>query len=213
MNKIICIDLMETLIGRDDAAFCARLSELLSLPPSRDAFVTKTVRQRYLEYSMGNYGSDGEYLSVLLLSLAGRPASKEEIQAAAADLLGHYRAIEGSIGFLKTLKELDCRVCIASNFVTSWAVAILDRLGMTPYTDDVFISSDLRVRKPAPAFFLHIADTLGVPPQEVTFIGNSYVNDYLGAKNVGMEAYLLKENNTEGEGLCYDEIASLLKKG
>lgn len=210
MKNIICLDLMETLIARNDEIFASYLSDILELKGISDYELKTKIRQRYIEYSFGNFHDDSDYVENLVLTFTGNKDSGNLIKEITAHLLDHYWAIDGSKNFLSTLKGLGYQIYAASNFVTSWAEELLIRLDMINYFNGVFVSSDIRYRKPAREFFDYIKKKLNRSADEMYFIGNSYVNDYLGAQTAGMSPILLKKNNAIGRGATYTEIIEQL---
>ena len=205
-KKMICVDLIETVVARNDNDFYSFIMQLFKDESiSFDRIASKT-RQRYLEYSFGNYHNDHEYIENVLLSVGEMLPSNEMIQKAVDHCLDHYWAIDGSHSFLEELKNRGYMIFIASNFITSWAEVLLDKFELNKHIDGIFISSDIHFRKPAPEFFQYIVDKSKFKPEESIFIGNSYANDYMGAKKFGMEAYHLKKNNVSGKGLVYSQI-------
>jgi len=208
--KTLCIDLMETLIKRDDDFFYEKIYTILSKKITISKIKNK-VRQKYLEYSMGNYQDDTEYIEVILMTLLGETPATEMIQKIRSCMLDHYVAIDGSIDFLREIKEKGYRVVIASNFVDSWASKLIDALGFRLYVDETVISSTVCHRKPAREFFDVLVSKSGCKKNEILFIGNSFCNDYMGALKYGLDAYLLRENNETGTGMTYSDILALIE--
>ena len=89
---------------------------------------------------------------------------------------------------LSRLKER-LAVYVASNTDLSdgrLVLAALERVGLAGLLDGVFASRDLGVAKPQAAFFDAVLDTLGLLPDQVVMAGDSYENDVVGAKRVGV---------------------------
>ena len=210
-KNIICIDLMETLIARNDELFASYLSGVLGLNDAQNGELKSKIRQRYIEYSFGNFHADSEYVENLITPFATGEITQNLIDEISGHLLDNYWAIDGSKQFLSELKALGYTLYAASNFVASWAEELLKRFGMMDYFDGVFISSDIRYRKPAREFFDYITEKINRSASEIYFVGNSYVNDYLGSQKVGMTSILLKKNNVTGRGVTYTEIVNQLK--
>jgi len=57
--------------------------------------------------------------------------------------------------------------------------------------DNVFVSDRLGVAKPKPDAYRIPAAKLGVPPEAVLFVGDSWMNDVAGPMEVGMQAVWL----------------------
>ena len=96
--------------------------------------------------------------------------------------------IPGAGEALSAVKER-LPVYVASNTDLSdgpLVLAALDRVGLADFIDGVFASLDLGVAKPEAAFFDAALDTLGLLPNQVVMVGDTYENDIAGAKDVGL---------------------------
>ena len=62
----------------------------------------------------------------------------------------------------------------------------LERSGILPYFEEVFISGAVGITKPDPRIFLMAAEKLGVRPEECVFVGDGFRTDIRGAKKAGM---------------------------
>jgi len=70
----------------------------------------------------------------------------------------------------------------------------LDFLGLSDLMDVAFSSEETGHLKPHSAPFTNMVSKLGVKPEEILYVGNSYKYDILGAKKVGLRtAHLIKK--------------------
>jgi putative hydrolase of the HAD superfamily len=69
--------------------------------------------------------------------------------------------------------------------VLEWELA---RHGLRDGFRFVMSSADYALRKPHPSLFRTAARRLGLPPEQVRFVGDSFVNDVAGAHAAGMRA-------------------------
>jgi FMN phosphatase YigB (HAD superfamily) len=77
---------------------------------------------------------------------------------------------------------------LLSNFDSAaTGMKILATHGLRPYFSPIHISEAIRYRKPRREAFLHTAEAMGVVPQDVLFIGDTFALDVVGAKGVGMD--------------------------
>ena len=77
---------------------------------------------------------------------------------------------------------------VLSNFDSAaTGMKILATHGLRPYFRAIHISEAIRYRKPRREAFLHTAEAMGVTPQDVLFIGDTFALDVVGAKGVGMD--------------------------
>jgi len=78
---------------------------------------------------------------------------------------------------------------LLSNFDSAaTGLKILATHGLHPYFSPIHISEAIGYRKPRREAFLHTAEVMGVVPQDVLFIGDTFALDVVGAKGVGMDA-------------------------
>ncbi len=85
---------------------------------------------------------------------------------------------------------------------------ILDGLDLTGWFTTITVSAIEKVEKPAAGIFLRTLERLGVGPGETLHIGDSPLEDYEGAKAVGMTPVLIDRRGTFA-GNCYLRIGSL----
>ena len=98
---------------------------------------------------------------------------------------------------LKALAEDGNKLIITSNW-DHRLYGILNELGLTPYFDNIFISSELGVEKPSESVFMKVADALGASPSTLLHIGNSEGDDFLPALRAGWNALLLHNRIPHG---------------
>jgi putative hydrolase of the HAD superfamily len=103
---------------------------------------------------------------------------------------GVWDLYEEVTGVLELLRSSGLRLGVLSNFDERLEV-ILEDLGVRGFFDTVVFSSGTGTRKPDPAIFRLAAEGLGLEPEEIIHVGDSYAEDYLGAIQAGMKAVLL----------------------
>lgn len=88
---------------------------------------------------------------------------------------------------LLRLKE-QYRIGLVSNFDdTDTVYQVLKKEGVDRCFDTVIISSEIGIRKPRPEIFLAACEKIGIAPAACLFIGDSFENDVVGAKQLGMD--------------------------
>ncbi len=106
-----------------------------------------------------------------------------------------------SESFMKFTEEEDIRnlleqyqkqgykmIVMSNTFLSSRCIIKhLEKLDLTKYFEDIIASADTLVRKPSKIFFDVGIKRLGLKKEEVIYIGNSYLFDYMGAKNTGIK--------------------------
>jgi putative hydrolase of the HAD superfamily len=63
----------------------------------------------------------------------------------------------------------------------------LDNLGITDLLNCIILSEEVGIKKPDTAIFYTAANTLNKRPDECLYIGDSYQNDVMGARQAGMK--------------------------
>lgn len=101
------------------------------------------------------------------------------------------RLIQGSRSLLEYFA--DRPLGIVSNGQRVFSERELRHLGIRDYFDVVVFSSDYGYKKPDPRLFRHALHRLGVHPENTLFIGDSYRNDILGPRRIGMQAMFIRE--------------------
>jgi putative hydrolase of the HAD superfamily len=105
------------------------------------------------------------------------------------------RYIDGIGVFLSELAAA-YRLSILSN--THYPALIHDnltRMEAKPYFNYIVTSVEYGWRKPHPSIFQHLLTILAVPAQDVLYIGDTYSDDYEGARSAGMRAILIDPQN------------------
>lgn len=91
----------------------------------------------------------------------------------------------GVVELLTNLRDSGYRLAVASDFPVERKLEIL---GLSDMWDFSLSTEDTNYLKPNPEPFLEISANLGIPPQDILYVGNSLHYDVLGAKSVGMHA-------------------------
>ena len=115
--------------------------------------------------------------------------------------------MDGALDFVRKVKETipDSRIFIASNGATVNAKGRIASTGLGRYIDGLFISEDLGVTKPDPAFFEICLSRIGEPKSSCVMIGDSLSSDMLGAKNAALDSvWFMPSGNVEEAMAAYD---------
>ena len=110
---------------------------------------------------------------------------------------------------LAHLRDAGFKLAIVSNWDTPLD-PLTERLGIADYFDAIVASHDARVRseKPDPHIFNYALTAVGVSPEEVVHVGDTYQADIVGARNVGIRPILLDRDATQ-TGRWKETIQSL----
>ena len=130
--------------------------------------------------------------------------------------------MEGALEFVRKLKAdiPDARIYIASNGATINAKGRIASTGLDRYIDGVFISEDMGVTKPDPAFFDMCLERIREPRESCIMIGDSLSSDMLGAKNASLQSVwfmpagdveeAVKEYDIDYCAFTFDELYDVL---
>lgn len=131
--------------------------------------------------------------------------------------------MEGALEFVKHLKtEIpDAKLYIASNGATINAKGRIASTGLEEYLDGLFISEDMGVTKPDPAFFEYLLTAIGAEKGDCIMVGDSLSSDMLGAKNASLTSVwfmpsgeverAVREYQIDYVASSYDELLDILK--
>ncbi|MBV6459764.1 MAG: Phosphoglycolate phosphatase [Fimbriimonadaceae bacterium] len=111
---------------------------------------------------------------------------------------------------LEALRAAGLRLAILSNWDVTLhrAISITDLAG---YFEFAIASLEEGVEKPDPAIFQIMMDRFGLTVDEVIHVGDDLIDDYRGAKGVGMKAFHLDRRSTKSEGFRLARLTDLLE--
>ena len=98
---------------------------------------------------------------------------------------------DGIFELLKILKEDNKEIVLLTNWFKDSQVQRLRRKNLLRYFDYI-VSGDIALKPSKRSYDLAVLTT---PKEECIMIGDNYENDYLGALNYGINAYLIDEEN------------------
>ena len=88
---------------------------------------------------------------------------------------------------LKALRHGGYRLGIVSNIDNEWIEPIREKWELDLLVDEILSSEQASSCKPDPSIFLQACRMISVKPQESLFVGDSFSNDVIGSRNVGMQ--------------------------
>ncbi len=104
---------------------------------------------------------------------------------------GHWRVFPDVQPAVLALQKLGVRLCIASNFDARLRPVVRGLEELSGWAEPLIISSEVGYRKPHPRFYEAACERLGLPAQNVLFVGDDLENDVLGPTRAGFLAILL----------------------
>ncbi len=93
------------------------------------------------------------------------------------------------------LQQKGYKIAVTSNLAKDFGQPVLNALPIKP--DYVIFSYEEGCRKPDLKIFEKITSKSGVSADKILHIGDKYKNDYLGATNAGMKAFLLSRDKNK----------------
>jgi HAD superfamily hydrolase (TIGR01549 family) len=137
---------------------------------------------------------------------AGVDLPREELISAGEALTDWYQRPEQWEPYPDVLETLERahRLGLVQGVVSDWGtdlIPILHAHEVTRYLDFVVASAAVRTGKPHPDIFRYALARAGLQPDEVVYVGDSYLSDVLGARNAGIEPVLL---DREGKAPAVD---------
>ena len=106
----------------------------------------------------------------------------------------YIKLYDGVTDLLDTLKAKGKKIYLLSNAQRSFTMNELNMLGLTPYFDGIFISSDREVCKPSPYFYNGLVEEFSLDKKECVMIGNDYKADINGSKRAGMKSLYIHQS-------------------
>jgi 2-haloalkanoic acid dehalogenase type II len=108
---------------------------------------------------------------------------------------------------LTMLKEKGLKIGLVSNGFKQDIDHVLDKLDLEEWFDEVVCIDSCNCSKPDKQIFLYALDKLGIQPSEAIFVGDSVLQDYVGASRVGIKPYLIDREKKLPNN--YDTIKNL----
>ena len=108
----------------------------------------------------------------------------------------YIRLYPGVTDALITLREKGYRLWLLSNAQRVFTAFELNHLGLAPYFDGIYLSSDFGCRKPDIRFFSALLEEQKLDKRNCLMIGNDLDTDIAGAKNAGLATLYMHTNLT-----------------
>ncbi len=93
---------------------------------------------------------------------------------------------------LTDIRNAGKHVYLLSNAQTDFTRPEIEMLGLTECFDDIFISSEQKVKKPGEAFFRKLVEKYGLDVKRSVMTGNDETADIQGALKCGMDCLLIQ---------------------
>ena len=184
--RAVLFDLDNTLYDRDQTfEQCAHgfvEKHLAILEQDRRAEVLEQI----LTQGIKGYGARQTVFAEVLRRFPDMPDDADALDALFyRQWLTHMRLDAGTLRLLKALDMAGIPFGIITNGSTRQNFKI-DQLALRSRTQCIFISAEFGCSKPDPAIFQAAASCLGVPCEQILFVGDNPHADICGADAVGM---------------------------
>ena len=113
----------------------------------------------------------------------------------------HLKLYNGTKEMLSALRDGGKKVYLLSNAQKIFTEYEMNALGITPYFDGIFISSEHECKKPDVRFFEKLIHTYGIERDRAVMVGNDGVCDIEGAKKAGLATLYVKTEISPKEEL------------
>ena len=136
----------------------------------------------------------------------------------------YIRLYPGVTEALKKLRQDGYRLWLLSNAQRVFTAYELNHLGLAPYFDGLYLSSDFACRKPDIRFFSALLEEQHLKKENCLMIGNDLDTDIAGAKNAGLDTLYMHTNLTppdqraadpkdphEYEGWDWNELVNVIE--
>lgn len=114
-----------------------------------------------------------------------------------------YAGYQKTIGISDLMKEIlsFCKGRVRMGIITNGAAEHqkrkIEQLQIRQWipTEDIFVSEEMGMAKPDKRIFRKACERMGVEPDDVWYVGDSYLNDVEGAKNAGLHSIWIRRRS------------------
>ena len=93
--------------------------------------------------------------------------------------------------FFKNCNSLGVIICLITDLSAKRQFEKIKFLKIDPYINFIVSSEEAGIEKPGTAIFKLALEKIGLLPEQVIMIGDNYKKDILGAKKMGLKAFLV----------------------
>lgn len=190
--NIILFDLDDTLLNftGDEQKNITSVLEKHGLPFGKDVLETYYTIENWQTFEMGNINSKSVITTRFLhLLKILEVKNREELANEYYDLmLNSHKLISGALKLLRQLKKLGYKLYITTNGYPEFQRKRIKDAKIEKYFDGIFISEEIDLRKPTPAFYKYVLNRLPESKlSNIIIIGDAQTSDVLGGINSGID--------------------------
>jgi len=180
--KGVIFDLAGVLVSGSSREFYQEMQEKYNLKIDHNLW-----RDLYRKASAGAM-SYAEFVKGIASELSTMPA---DLEKKLADVVSSKaRIVHGAYDVLLHLQKRGIRSVILTNNIAEWVRIIEGNFRFKRFVSQILVSAVLCVRKPDPKAYLLAANSIGVPPQQLVYVGDED-EDIRGARNVGIRTVFI----------------------
>lgn len=143
-----------------------------------------------------------EWVTIVRQSFAGMANVSDALFDAIYERFSESRSwliYDDVIPTLQKLETIGVKLAVVSNWDDRLR-PLLEALGLATYFDEILVSSIVGAHKPDVRIFHRAAETLGVRPEKILHIGDSWREDVEGARAAGSKALRIRRSGVEKDG-------------
>lgn len=190
MAKVLVFDLMGTLL--DPTVLDPDFKAHFGSTGMRQIFFQKAYESMNVATITGEYRAFADHADAalrILSAMLDKPLSADERQSI-VDKLGHLPPFAGVEEGLRKLKG-EARLVALTNGSLQSSKKALQGGGLSDLFERVYSCDEVAQAKPGPKPYLHVAETLGLAPGELTMVA-AHAFDVAGASSAGLRTVFLK---------------------
>ncbi len=187
--KAVLFDLDNTLVDRDASIkhyvdfFVTAFEKNL-----REGIATEMLQALFLRFDERGYaGHEVRSQRLINEEIWLTPPSVSEILAHWFDTFPYNPVAMQGLEVIDTLATDGYKLGLITNGKIKTQETKMHRLGILHKFDAVSISEAVGAKKPDNTIFQHCLDQLDIPKNEVCFVGDHIVNDYIGSMSFGLQ--------------------------
>lgn len=146
----------------------------------------------YSEFSMD------DFTQAFLKRELGRSPSNQEATIFVETYMSEWNAAvvypEWAVDVIRELSSKYHLAIVTNTHYESLVPNHLKAMGIDCHIDRLVTSVGHGYRKPHPTIYEYLLNNIGIPPENAIFVGDTYQDDYIGPKKLGIDAYLIDPN-------------------
>ncbi len=129
------------------------------------------------------------------------------------NFLNHINPLDGVVSFFQAQSKI-MPICIVTNLTAHIQYRKLHTLGLIPFISHLVTSEEIGKEKPHPDIFQLALQKINLKTNEVCMIGDNYLDDIVGATNLGIKAFWLNTTKNsiqlkEEKSVCFSSFSEL----